>query len=247
MPRPTRAAALLAASLALLPSASIPAHAQRTPSVADAARLVVAQTNEFRQSQGLVTLTPNAQLNAAAREFADFVARTDRYSHEADGREPAQRAQAHGYDYCLVAENIAYEYSSEGFATQELARDLVEGWKHSPGHRRNMLDDAAAETGVAIAQSARTGRYYAVQIFGRPQSMRVRFSVANRTSQTLHYDIGGKTYPLPPRMTRTHEQCRADALSLKLPGDAAVTRFVPANGQRYRIEPAGDRLRLMQG
>src|SRR2546423_15564678 len=103
MPRPTYAAALLGCSLALLPSAGIPAHARRTPSVADTAALVVAQSNEFRRSQGLVTLTPNAQLNAAAREFADFMARTDRYSHEADGRQPAQRAQAHGYDYCLVA------------------------------------------------------------------------------------------------------------------------------------------------
>jgi uncharacterized protein YkwD len=253
MPRPIhanrvhRAAALLACSLVLLPSAGLPAHAQRTPSVADTTRLVVAQTNEFRRNQGLATLAPNGRLDAAAREFAGFMARTDRYSHEADGREPARRAQAHGYDYCLVAENIAFEYSSEGFGTQELARNLVEGWKHSPGHRRNMLDNGAAETGVAIARSPRTGRYYAVQMFGRPQTMRVRFSVANRSQQALHYDIGGKTYPLPPHMTRTHEQCRADTLSLQLPGDAGVTRVVPANGQRYRIEPTGDRLRLTQG
>jgi uncharacterized protein YkwD len=248
MPRMTRAAALLACSLALLlSSAGLPAHAQRVANVAETARLVVAQTNDFRRSQGLEPVAPNGRLGAAATEFAEFMARSERYGHEADGREPAQRAQAHGYDYCLVAENIAYEYSSEGFATLALARGFVEGWKHSPGHRRNMLDDAAAETGVAIAQSPHTGRYYAVQMFGRPKSMRVRFSIANRSQQTLHYDVGGKSYPLPPRMTRSHEQCRADALSVQLPGDAAAIRVVPADGQHYRIEPAGARLRLTQG
>jgi uncharacterized protein YkwD len=43
----------------------------------------------------------------------------------------------------------------------------VEGWKRSPGHRRNLLAREATQTGVAVARSDQ-GYYYAVQLFGRP-------------------------------------------------------------------------------
>src|SRR6185436_12813881 len=86
---------LLLVAAGLLPV--VPAALTRAvsaPDLAEASRLVVAQTNQFRGGGGLAPTVPNAQLNAAAREFAGFMARTDQYGHEADGREPAQRAQA---------------------------------------------------------------------------------------------------------------------------------------------------------
>jgi len=239
--------------LLLLAACSLPifpAALTRTPSAPDlgeVTRSVVDQTNQFRGSQGLGPTTLNPQLNASAREFAAFMARTDQYGHEADGREPAQRAQAHGYDYCLVSENIAYEFNSEGFGTQELAQGLVEGWKNSPGHRRNMLDSAATETGVAIARSPKTGRYYAVQMFGRPKALRIRFRVANRSRQAVSYEMAGRSYQLPPNVTRTHELCRVEALTMRLPGEPRATTFKPNNGERYLVEPAGSRLRVTRG
>lgn len=36
------------------------------------------------------------------------MAKTGKYGHAADGRKPAERAAAHGYEYCIVRENIAY-------------------------------------------------------------------------------------------------------------------------------------------
>ena len=45
------------------------------------------------------------------------MARTGKFSHSADGSEPAARAKRFGYEYCIVAENIAYIFSSEGMAT----------------------------------------------------------------------------------------------------------------------------------
>jgi uncharacterized protein YkwD len=237
--------AVAAIALSLLLAAD--AGAVDRPDLAGVNRLVIDQTNQFRRAEGRNATVPNAQLTASAREFAEFMARTDRYGHEADGREPAQRAKAHGYDYCMVAENIAYEYSSAGFTTQELAQELVDGWKHSPGHRRNMLDGTATETGVAIAQSPRSERYYAVQLFGRPQALRIKFQVSNRSPQPVSYELGGKTYPLPPNVTRTHEQCRSDALNLRLPGETSATRVEPADGERYRVERVGTRYRLTPG
>lgn len=130
-------------------------------------RAIVEGTNRFRQEEGVGSVRPDSMLDRAAHEFAQYLARTDRFDHEADGRTPAIRARAYGYDYCLVAENIAYRYDSRGFTTLALAQGLVQGWKDSPGHRRNMLDARAVDTGVAVVQSPHTGRFYAVQMFGR--------------------------------------------------------------------------------
>ena len=80
----------------------------------------------------------------------------------------AERARRHGYAWCFIAENIAYQYDSRGFATESLAHGIVEGWKKSAGHRRNLLAREATHTGVAVARSEKTGYYYAVQLFGRP-------------------------------------------------------------------------------
>jgi uncharacterized protein YkwD len=115
-------------------------------------------------------LTVDRRLEDAAREFAAFMARTAKFDHDADGRQPAQRIGAKGYRYCMVAENIAYEFDTRGFASAELAMRFVNDWKGSAGHRANMLGAGAVHTGVAIARSAKTGYYYAVQLFGSPRT-----------------------------------------------------------------------------
>ncbi|HZF80939.1 MAG TPA: CAP domain-containing protein, partial [Rubrivivax sp.] len=92
----------------------------------------------------------------------------DRYGHQADGREPSQRVEAAGYEWCMVAENIGWQYDSRGFDTASLARRLVDGWEKSPPHRANMLDKRPRDIGIATAQSPRSGRHYGVQLFARP-------------------------------------------------------------------------------
>jgi uncharacterized protein YkwD len=237
--------ALVAAASLLAPpgAASQPAGRARADT-AEATRLIVAQTNAFRRSQGLANTTRNAQLDEVARRFAEFMARSDQYGHEADGRTPAQRAKAHGYDYCVVLENIAYQYSSAGFRTADLASRVVDGWERSPGHRRNMLDPDVTEIGVAMVQSPRSSRYYAVQMFGRPRAMHVEFRIANRSNTTLRYELGGEVFRLPPRVTRTHEQCRAEALIVQLPGASEPATVQPVHGDRYAIERTNGRYRL---
>lgn len=133
-------------------------------------RMIEDDTNTFRREEGLPRVKASPKLERAARHFVEYMAQTDRYGHTVDGKKPHERAQAAGYDYCLVAENIAYQYSSTGFRTPELAHGLFEGWKKSPGHRRNMLEPDALDTAVAVARSPHTGRWYAVQMFGRPRS-----------------------------------------------------------------------------
>jgi uncharacterized protein YkwD len=215
------------------------------PDLAQARRQVVAGANDFRQSQGRPLLMANAQLDAAAAEFAAYMARTERYSHEADGRQPSQRAEAQGYDWCLVAENLAYIMSSRGFATEELAQRLMKGWIDSPGHRHNLLEPGATETGVAIVHSVGSDRYYAVQMFGRPAAMRVHFALSNRSGQSVRYQLGEKTWSLGPGVTREHEQCETPDLRISLPGRPQAVALQPADGARLRIEPGTAGLRIV--
>lgn len=239
--------ALCSAALLLMSPSWTAAQQRQRADPAEAARAIVAQTNDFRRSQGLANTTRNPQLDDVARRFADFMARSDRYGHEADGHTPAQRAQAQGYDYCVVLENIAYQYSSAGFRTADLATRFVDGWERSPGHRRNMLDPDVTEIGVAVVQGPRSARYYAVQMFGRPRAMHVEFRIANRSGTTLSYELGGETFRLPPRVTRTHEQCRAETLIVRLPGASQPASVQPAHGDRYGIERSNGRYRLTKG
>lgn len=208
---------------------------QPAPDPEEVAGLVVRMTNEFRAQEGRGRVEVNARLTEAARYFAAYMAKTGQFGHEADGSEPATRAKQHGYDYCIVSENIAYRYSSAGFATRELAQGFVDGWKQSPGHRQNMLDPDVTQTGAAIARGTRTGYYHAVQMFGRPASQSIRFSIANRSSMAVRYRIGGTTLTLVPRQTRTHTQCRSQELRIDWPGKQRETTITPKDGDRFAI------------
>src|SRR4051794_29760615 len=81
---------------------------EKKPDPEAVARYIVDKTNEFREQEGRPRVAVNARLSETARDFADYMARTGRYGHTADGNQPADRAARHGYEYCVIAENIAY-------------------------------------------------------------------------------------------------------------------------------------------
>jgi uncharacterized protein YkwD len=234
----------LAATL-LLGLLAADAHAAaREADVAKAADAIVAGTNAFRREHELPALRVNPKLEATAREFARYMASTNRYGHEADGRHPEDRAQAHGYGYCIVLENIAYQFDSRGFETMRLALDVLEGWKGSPGHRKNMLDASVRDIGVAIARSAANGYYYSVQVFGLPREASVRFEVRNESRRTVRYRVGDDAFDVPPRYSRTHEMCAPGAVRFEqVAGPAAAP---PKSGDRFVIAPAGDRVSVQR-
>jgi uncharacterized protein YkwD len=207
------------------------------------AQRIVDATNELRVAHQRSKVEASPELTAAARYFADYMAQHDRYGHTADGNRPAGRATTFEYDYCLVSENIAYQYSSTGFAAPELAERFVEAWKNSPGHRQNMLDSDVVDTGVAVARSDKTGYWYAVQMFGRPASAAVEFSITNRADSAIEYTIFDQTFLLPPRYTRTHSRCRTPSVTFDFPeGQSAPKRIDPTRGDHYSIVREDGRL-----
>ena len=202
---------------------------------------IVALTNAFRKASALQEVKPNPALTAAARAFAAYLAKTGKFAHEADGRKPEDRAQAQGYQYCLVAENLAWNLNSRGFETAQLAREVVDGWKASPGHRENLLLRDATEIGVAVVHVPdRNPKFLSVQLFGRPESLKVTFRIQNQSGKAVSYTLGTETEVIQPRETVTHTDCDARALSVDKTGKAPA-RFDPRDGDRFVIRPGTGR------
>jgi uncharacterized protein YkwD len=206
---------------------------------------ILKATNEFREQHNRGKLATNKKLAKAAQDFAEHMARTDRYGHQADGREPSERVSANEYDYCLVAENIAHRYSSAVYETGPLARAFVKGWIDSARHRKNILDSDVTEIGIGLARSDRSGRYYSVQLFARPKSEAMELEVANHSQSEIKYHFGDETFSLAPRLVRLHERCRPTKLVVRFPGQHPQTIDV-ASSRRYVVRQAADgRLELV--
>jgi uncharacterized protein YkwD len=228
---------LVTVSLCLLPLPGCAEFAAQQPAApagrggdADpnaAARLVVEQTNAFRRQHRLDPLRVDPKLTDTGLDFARYLARTNRFGHTADGTEPADRATAHGYAYCIIGENIG-EYRTPGLDTRQLADELLRGWQNSPEHRKNLLDADITDIGVGIARNDATGSYVGVQLFGLPKSASVAFSLANRTDTPVAYRLGGEAFTLPPSTVRTHQTCGAATLELQT-GRPMVRRALRAD------------------
>jgi uncharacterized protein YkwD len=212
----------------------VPDTSGKRPDLISAAKKIVDESNAFRKKEGRKPVAVAAKLTDTAKYFADFMARTDEYGHRADGNNAGERAKRQGYEYCLLAENIAYAFDSRGFDTGPLAGQFVTGWEKSPPHRKNMLDTDVTETGVAVARSEKTGHYYAVQLFGRPMSKAIVFKVQNQSGENVTYAIGDRTFDLPPRVTRTHTRCRPAELKFNWPGGQTATAK-PVGGDRLVV------------
>jgi uncharacterized protein YkwD len=233
--------ALLVAAATLATAVGAQTSRERRPDLIAVAPQVIEQTNTLRSRHGIEPVVSSTPLAEAAQAFAEFMAATDRYGHEADDRKPTDRAQAQGYEPCVVAENLAYTFNSAGFTTEALALRLVEGWTRSPEHRKNMLLAAATDIGIGVAQSPRTQRYYAVQLLGRPRSAATKFEVANRAGIDIRYEIDGEVFNLPVLVTRTHTRCTDGTLRLLTSESADGVALRLRDGARYLAtrDPAG--------
>ena len=181
--------------------------------------LIRRRTDAYRGERGLPELGIDASLSQAARSFAAYMARTDRYGHRADGRTPSQRAVAAGYQYCVVRENIAYRTDSrlsddgqydEGSVGKTLGEFFIQGWIDSPPHQENIVADYVTQTGVGVATIDGL-TFYAVQLFGRPKSESFGITITNPTEQlyTLIFasDDTEDDYELDPRTRFAVRRC----------------------------------------
>ncbi len=200
---------------------------------------IVEATNAFRAKHNLSTLRPNAQLAAAARAYAKSLAARGNITHTANGTTPSSRAQAAGYSFCLIAENLALIYDSRGFTPRNYAKRAEDGWEASPGHRENLMRPGLTETGVGVSGSKPNDpRYVAVQLLGRPAALKLSFAIKNTSERDVSYSFGGKQHLIHPRETIRYATCSPDPLAITTDAPAgAVARFEPKTGQIYTLKP----------
>lgn len=146
---------------------------------------IIRQANAERARFRMPALRPNYRLGLAARNLAEYMARTGQFSHYAGGSNPSSRAAAQGYGSFMVTENIAMNYGGSSPPNSVAAR-LMQQWMNSSGHRANLLSGGVNEIGVATARTP-DGRIYAVQVFGRAPYRAVR--PASQSSSAGHTSV----------------------------------------------------------
>jgi len=108
-----------------------------------------------------------------------------------------------------------------------------------------MLDPDVLEAGMAVAQSKESGKYYAVQVFGRPRSAAIEFSVVNESDAKIEYRLGDEDLSLEPRVIRTHQQCRASALKFAwTEAEGKPESFQPGQGDRFIVTKEQGKFRV---
>lgn len=106
-----------------------------------------------------------------------------------------------------------------------------------------LLDPDATDTGMVVVLSEKTGKYYAVAMFGRPKSKSIAFDIANESDATIQYRIAEQKFSLPPRYTRTHQECRPTDMAFLFPSGEdtkGTTKTVkPSSGDRFLVQQQG--------
>jgi hypothetical protein len=122
---------------------------------------VIKLVNESRISSGLGELKENKKLDQAANgKVRDMIA-YKYFSHNSpSGTTPWAWFEKNNYDYKYAGENLAMDFYS--------AEKQHQAWMDSPTHRKNILNPAYLEIGVAVSQGMINGHIatVAVQMFG---------------------------------------------------------------------------------
>jgi uncharacterized protein YkwD len=126
-----------------------------------AEQAILDATHKEREKEKLPPLKANPILFEVARAHSANMAKQGEMKHELDGKNPADRIKAAGYDYSYIAENIAV---SDG----ESPEGIVKAWMDSKIHKENILNDKYTEIGIGIAKNDKGETYY-TQEFGTPK------------------------------------------------------------------------------
>jgi len=124
-------------------------------------KLMLDSVNAERARESLDALTWCPALARSATEHSIDMAAQNYFEHESlDGREVSDRAEAQGYDYRTVGENIA--------VGQRDVEEVMQGWMDSPGHRENILRPEYTHLGSGVATGDFKGQQsiYWTQNFG---------------------------------------------------------------------------------
>lgn len=124
---------------------------------------ILARLNAVRSSHGLRPLTVSGELRKAAVFHSHSMLERGFFAHEsADGSPFDKRVKRYyrtaGYSAWSVGENLLYSTSAVN------PESTIKAWLGSPPHRKNMLNPAWREVGIASLHAAAAGGLFG----GRP-------------------------------------------------------------------------------
>ncbi len=125
---------------------------------------MLVRVNQERQAAGLAPVALNALLNNAAQGHTDDMLAQSYYSHNSlDGRTPAQRVAASGYEFKAMGENIA--------KAQQSVKEVMDAWMNSIEHRENLLNGTYVDIGIGLSFGKNANGYEIIwsQDFGKPR------------------------------------------------------------------------------
>ncbi len=121
---------------------------------------VLELVNQERRNNGLQPLRGNWELARVARYKSEDMKRSNYFSHTSPTYgSPFDMLKSFRISYSAAGENIA--------AGQKTAREVMNSWMNSPGHRANILSPNFTELGVGYAEGG-SQRTYWTQMFIRP-------------------------------------------------------------------------------
>lgn len=149
----TTAAALLAASLAgCVGSATGTTQDTEITHAGSDRSEALRQVNAWRAQHSLPALEQNSQLEAVSQDMADHIASRDSLqTPRHSGSSLSSRLRTKGYQYAAAGENLG--------AGQSNVTDVINGWKNSRGHNRNLLNPNVTQMGIARTRRA-DGTYH---------------------------------------------------------------------------------------
>jgi uncharacterized protein YkwD len=122
--------------------------------------LVIDLTNRARRAKGLPPLIKDDELTNVARAYSDDMLVRRFFDHTTpDGVTFDARISDH-YPHWVryMGENIWYASGYNPVNAQRLAKEIVDDWMSSPGHRDNLLDPDFTHLGVGVSARHHTIR-----------------------------------------------------------------------------------------
>ncbi|MEI4768229.1 CAP domain-containing protein [Psychrobacillus sp. FJAT-51614] len=118
---------------------------------------VVDLTNQERAKQGLKALQIDTKLTQSAQAKSQDMKDKNYFSHTSPTYgSPFDQMKSFGVTYKAAGENIAMG--------QRSAKEVVDGWMNSQGHRENILNPSYTHIGVGLSDS---GFYWTQQFIGK--------------------------------------------------------------------------------
>ncbi|MDR6224115.1 CAP domain-containing protein [Desmospora profundinema] len=125
----------------------------RNPGIQSIEMEVVNLVNQEREKRGLKPLKADTKLSQVARDKSQDMIDNNYFSHDSPRYgSPFDMMKAYGISYRTAAENIA--------AGQSTAKQVMDGWMNSDGHRANILNPNLDTIGVGYAKGGSYGHYW---------------------------------------------------------------------------------------